>query len=200
MFKQAKSLIKLEKKSIKKLSSYLLSLFLDIKEPNQIVPTSTKIGKNIYKEIKEVRQEAFKIADKYSQVSHTISDKNRYLITSIASNNLTNEVARRIAVKVMEDQTYSISIIKEAVEESKPSVKKIISTEVFQAYNTKLIANNKNLKGKFIWNAELDKTTCAKCEALDGTVYENSDDIPYYSEEKVSVHPRCRCIILFVLD
>lgn len=77
-----------------------------------------------------------------------------------------------------------------------PSIDKIVSSEVFQSHNAAYVDLIKIIKrgvdGYFMHSATLDMKTCNICRGLHGTKY------PLTSSPMVNVHPRCRCILIFV--
>ena len=53
--------------------------------------------------------------------------------------------------------------------------------------------NDKTLK--WMWVAQADERTCADCEELDGTTYDNEEDAP-----PIPLHPNCRCVLVRVVE
>lgn len=186
MNSQQEDLEELEAERKRRLELLLLGLLLYANSEQELIFKLKSLSKDVYNEVMDIRRNSFSIADKHSEETHKVSDKDRKLIITAASLYMASTLARRVAVSTK--ATY-LEKAREAISQSKDTVERLVATEVFEANMKKMVGNNPNQK--FRWNAVFDKRTCATCEARDGKEY-NAGDIPDYP------HARCRCFVEIV--
>lgn len=169
---------------------FLSNEIYDFDDEEELTAGLPKLAVKVKNKIEQSKKTAEKLADQHSEEIHR-SDNWRGLIILGASFNLLRIIASRIVV-APDDQKYQTKV-KKALNDSQALKERFVTTEVFDAYNEKIMANNKYLKGFYIWNAELDARTCAVCEDLDGKTFKNEDDVPDF-------HINCRCFLEFEME
>lgn len=180
-------IVKLEKKNNRRLKKLLLLLALQYDNPLQFATNINANSIKIQKEIKKIKQDAEKLANKHSEEENQIKLK-RSLIIAIASVNILKMIYNSITTS---EQTYQMAV-KTAITNNLWSIHRFSTTETFNSYNKKYIANWSKVPGHYRWNATLDNRTCNICESYDGKTYDNAGDVPDQP------HISCRCTIDFI--
>jgi SPP1 gp7 family putative phage head morphogenesis protein len=202
MNKSQKELIKLQKKKENKAKYLLLGLLLVLSK-DELIANIKPLAKNFFNFIKDVRQDAFDIADKNSIEEQKLKTAYRNIIITVASINVITKVVAtidNIMSTAKEEGKAAITYedaVKEAIDQVKPNIKRIIITETQEAYNKKIVVNHKDLKGYYRWNSQLDKRCCSTCVHNDGKTAVDEWDLIHKCGHFPS-HPNCRCFIEFI--
>lgn len=178
---QQKDLERLENDRRRKLELLLLGILLSVSSEQELLLKIKQLPKDVIQEIIDMRKASFEVADEYSNEVHRVNDKDRKLIIASAALYTVSMIVRRVSVS---NKASYVEKAVEAVNESKPTINRLVNTEVYEANMKKMVANNKNQMLR--WVAINDKRTCAQCSALDGKEY-RAEDVPDY------VHIGCRC-------
>lgn len=107
---------------------------------------------------------------------------NKDAVSKLVQKTINQFLAGEISVNEVE------GIIRKHFNTSASSLKRLVNTEISRVVNEINDVQFKELGvKKVIYNAELDKGTCAVCESLHGTIF-NLEDKPVIPQ-----HPNCRC-------
>ena len=171
----------LENSNYKKLKKHIKSSLIEVGDFDPLVSKLPNLSKDLQIKVKELRKEAQKLADENSEEKHR-DKQERNLIITVASLNLYRLLGSSMVLK--QDQEYS-QAVEETLEENDQYLQRLNTTETFDAYNQKFLANH--VEEMVLWNAELDARTCPTCEERDGRLY--------LAEEVPDFHINCRCFI-----
>jgi SPP1 gp7 family putative phage head morphogenesis protein len=114
------------------------------------------------------------------------------LMLAIAARSLAGSVARSSLLATVEGAASKEEIAKAVTESVKKQIKTAAIASVFINNNFAKTTNNKEFK---IWVALLDKRTCPRCSAMNGTVISKEKDFKFGNPP---LHANCRCFTHYI--
>lgn len=185
-----KDVLKAERRNKRKLKAGLLLLLMGVSSRAALLASIPTLSRKVQKQIRALHREPNELAREVEEGPK--ADSPDALLIAATAANLIGALVGSTQVRLTTGTAFP-EALEAAVGDVAHRLDRIAVTETWRAYNDQILAATEGKEGTWVWNAVLDKATCAECSGLHGRHFSSAGDVP-----GIPRHPLCRCHIQFI--